>query len=142
MNATPASTPSDSSASDRIGERALVLAGAGSTGNAWEIGVVAGLSAAGIDLTEADLIVGTSAGSTVAAQITGASPADLLAAILDAPPRPQAGPGRPGRGQMPNGPVRDVMARTAAIIAAAEALPTCAAGWARRHSPIGPGVPR
>lgn len=121
MNATPASTPpSDSSGADHRGERALILAGAGSTGNAWEIGIVAGLSDAGIDLTGADLIVGTSAGSTVAAQITGASPAELLAAILDAPPRPAAGPGEPGRGGNPNGPAMDVMARTAAIIAAAE----------------------
>jgi NTE family protein len=98
----------------------LVLAGAGSTGNAWEIGVVAGLSDAGIDVTEADLIVGTSAGSTVAAQITGASPADLLAAILDAPPQPQSGPGGPGRGHMPNGPAKEIMAKTSAIIATAE----------------------
>jgi len=68
------------------GERALVLHGGGSAGNAWEIGVVAGLLDAGLDVTEADLIIGTSAGSTAAAQITGASPAELLAAILAAAP--------------------------------------------------------
>ena len=61
-------------------ERALVLGGGGSAGNAWEIGVVAGLFDAGLDVTEADLIIGTSAGSTAAAQITGGvRPPQLLA---------------------------------------------------------------
>ena len=50
------------------GERALVLHGGGSAGNAWEIGVIAGLLDAGLDVTEADLIIGTSAGSTAAGQ--------------------------------------------------------------------------
>ncbi len=70
--------------------RALVLAGAGAAGNAWQLGLIAGLSDAGVDLTEADLIIGTSAGSTVAAQITsGTRPAELYAAILAVAPRPQ-----------------------------------------------------
>lgn len=69
-------------------QRALVLGGGGSAGNAWLIGVIAGLGDSGLDVTEADLVVGTSAGATAAAQIAGASPTDLLAAILDAP-RPQ-----------------------------------------------------
>jgi NTE family protein len=71
-------------------KRALVLAGAGAAGNAWEISVMAGLSDAGVDVTEADLIIGTSAGSTVAAQITsGTGPAELCAAILAETPRPR-----------------------------------------------------
>jgi NTE family protein len=49
---------------------ALVLGGGGITGIAWEIGVLAGLADAGVDLTCADLVVGTSAGSVVGAQIT------------------------------------------------------------------------
>jgi NTE family protein len=49
---------------------ALVLGGGGITGIAWEIGVLAGLADAGVDLTGADLVVGTSAGSVVGAQIT------------------------------------------------------------------------
>ena len=57
-----------------IPKRALVLGGGGSAGNAWLIGVIAGLFDAGLDVTEADLIIGTSAGSTAAAQITSASP--------------------------------------------------------------------
>ncbi|MET0763681.1 MAG: patatin-like phospholipase family protein [Blastococcus sp.] len=49
---------------------ALVLGGGGITGIAWEIGLLAGLADAGIDLTGADLVVGTSAGSVVGAQVT------------------------------------------------------------------------
>jgi len=50
---------------------ALVLGGGGITGIAWEIGLLAGLAEAGVDLSGADLVVGTSAGSVVAAQLTG-----------------------------------------------------------------------
>src|SRR5918912_4573578 len=85
------------------GERALVLGGGGSTGNAWLIGVIAGLFDAGVDVTEADLIIGTSAGSTVAAQITsGTRPADLYAAILAEVPQPPAGDAGSDRGRAPN----------------------------------------
>jgi len=54
--------------------RALVLGGGGVTGVAWEIGVLAGLAEAGVDLTGADLVVGTSAGSVVAAQVANGVP--------------------------------------------------------------------
>jgi NTE family protein len=50
-------------------DRALVLGGGGITGIAWELGLIAGLAERGIDLTGADLLVGTSAGSVVGAQI-------------------------------------------------------------------------
>lgn len=63
-------------------ERALVLGGGGASGNAWTIGVVAGLFDAGVDVTKADLIVGTSAGATAAAQISAARPSELFAAIV------------------------------------------------------------
>ena len=49
--------------------KALVLSGGGPVGIAWESGIAAGLKAQGVDLTEADFIVGTSAGSVVGAQI-------------------------------------------------------------------------
>jgi NTE family protein len=67
----------------RNGERrALVLGGGGVTGIAWEHGILTGLLDAGVDLTEADLVVGTSAGAAVAAQITsGAEPHELFAAM-------------------------------------------------------------
>lgn len=61
-------------------KRALVLGGGGVTGVAWEIGLLHGLAEQGVDLTAADLFVGTSAGSVVAAQLTGDTPlADLFA---------------------------------------------------------------
>jgi NTE family protein len=59
-----------------------VLGGGGSAGNAWLIGVIAGLADVGVDVTNADLIVGTSAGSTAAAQVTGAPPAELFATTV------------------------------------------------------------
>lgn len=52
-------------------KRALVLGGGGVTGVAWEIGLLHGLAERGVDLATADLFVGTSAGSVVAAQLTG-----------------------------------------------------------------------
>ena len=69
------------------GGRALVLGGGGVTGIAWETGLLAGLAEAGINLTAADLVVGTSAGSVVGAQILAAGPtlADLYAAQLSDP---------------------------------------------------------
>jgi NTE family protein len=93
--------------------RALVLGGGGATGNAWLIGVVGGLLEVGVDVTRADLVIGTSAGSTAAAQITGASPAALLTAVLEAPV-----PQRPARPGAPR-PVSDQIERTARLIAVA-----------------------
>jgi NTE family protein len=140
MNTTPSSTPHSSSttASDRprsdqdqprvdatervraAGERALVLGGGGSTGNAWLIGVIAGLFDAGLDVTTADLTIGTSAGSTAAAQIAGATPTELLAAILAAAPQQRTGPVGSDGGRVPIRPVADHMERMSRIIAAAE----------------------
>jgi NTE family protein len=102
------------------GERALVLGGGGSAGNAWLIGVIAGLSDAGLDVTEADLIIGTSSGSTAAAQLTSATPTELLANILAAAPQQRTGPVGSDGGRVPIGPVADHMRRTSDIIAAAE----------------------
>lgn len=50
--------------------RGLVLGGGGITGIAWETGLLTGLAEAGVDLTSADRVVGTSAGSIVGAQVT------------------------------------------------------------------------
>lgn len=90
MNTTPLSTQENpATVPKQTAGKALVLGGGGSTGNAWLIGVIAGMFDAGMDVTTADLTVGTSAGSTAAAQIAGASPSELYAAILAAPPQPQ-----------------------------------------------------
>ena len=56
--------------------RALVLGGGGVTGVAWEIGVLSGLAEAGVDLSGADVFVGTSAGSVVAAQVASDVPVE------------------------------------------------------------------
>jgi NTE family protein len=65
---------------------ALVLGGGGITGIAWEIGLLAGLAEAGVDLSGADLVVGTSAGSVVGAQITcGAALETLYERQLEPP---------------------------------------------------------
>jgi NTE family protein len=66
--------------------RALVLGGGGVTGVAWELGLLAGLAESGIDPAAADLYVGTSAGSVVAAQVTsGTGIEDLYARQLEPP---------------------------------------------------------
>ena len=102
-----------------MSERALVLGGGGASGNAWVIGVIAGLFEAGLDVTEADLIIGTSAGSTAAAQMTSATPTELLAGILSAEP-PQDRSDQSRRRPVPIGPAADHMEMMNAIIGAAE----------------------
>src|ERR1700723_2018897 len=52
-----------------MNERALVLGGGGVAGIAWTTGLLFGLSEQGVDLRNAELIVGTSAGAAVAAQL-------------------------------------------------------------------------
>jgi NTE family protein len=58
--------------------RALVLGGGGVTGVAWELGMLAGLADLGVDLAAADLIVGTSAGAAVAAQVSSGADLEML----------------------------------------------------------------
>jgi NTE family protein len=138
MNTTPSSTlhSTATTASDRprsdedqaqidatkrlpaAGERALVLGGGGSTGNAWLIGVIAGLFDAGLDVTTADLTIGTSAGSTAAAQLAGATPLALLAATLAPLPPQRTGPGGSNGGRVAD--AANHIERMNAIIAAAE----------------------
>lgn len=50
-------------------DRCLVLGGGGVAGIAWQIGVIAGLARGGVILQDADLFVGTSAGSVAGAQL-------------------------------------------------------------------------
>ncbi|HEX6449040.1 MAG TPA: patatin-like phospholipase family protein [Trebonia sp.] len=66
-------------------ERALVLGGGGVAGAAWMTGLLFGLAEAGQDVTAgAELVVGTSAGSTVGAQLASGLPlADLYARQVD-----------------------------------------------------------
>jgi NTE family protein len=96
---------------------ALVLGGGGAAGNAWQIGVIAGLAEAGLDVAAtADLVIGTSAGATAAAQVrSGTPPAELLASVL-APPMQPVGQNRE---RPPSLPMATVFARMRAIGAAA-----------------------
>ena len=133
MNAKPVSLPQststagDGSTDDQpraegtrvgpaAGRRALVFGGGGSAGNAWLIGVVAGMGDAGLHVAQADLVIGTSAGSTAAAQVTSADPAGLLADILAAVPPQQTAPPGAGSRRGPDAPVVDHQERTRRII--------------------------
>ena len=121
--ATPTSgTPASATP---LGERALVLGGGGSAGNAWLIGVIAGLADGGVDAARSDLIVGTSAGATAAAQLTspGATPGRLLDDTLTATPPQRTTPSGAGATARPAGrplpqSVPDHMQRMRDIIAA------------------------
>jgi NTE family protein len=70
---------------------ALVLGGGGITGIAWELGILKGLADAGVDLSEADLVVGTSAGSVVGTQLASGRPLQELYATQLAPPDTEIG---------------------------------------------------
>ena len=96
---------------------ALVLGSGGAAGNAWQIGIIAGLAEAGVDMTDAaDLVIGTSSGATAAAHIrSGIPPAELLASILSEPV-PPVGQNRQGP---PSPPMAAVFERMRAIGAAA-----------------------
>ena len=60
--------------SDGAPDLTLVLGGGGVAGIAWHTGILRGLADAGVDVTGADLVIGTSAGSTVAAQLGAGRP--------------------------------------------------------------------
>jgi NTE family protein len=63
--------------------RALVLSGGGPVGIAWESGLLGGFAKAGLDLSKADFIMGTSAGAFVGARLAmGVTPEALAAPFL------------------------------------------------------------
>jgi len=84
--------------------RALVLGGGGPVGIAWECGLIAGLARAGLDLGQADFILGTSAGSFVGARLaTGAASVSLAEPILaEAGRAPPPAPGPQGERRPPD----------------------------------------
>jgi NTE family protein len=102
---------------------ALVLGGGGAAGNAWEIGIIAGLAEAGLDMIEAaDLMVGTSAGAAAAAQLRSGIPtAELLALVLSPPVQP-VGQNRQRSPSLPMGAVFDRMRAISAAAASAADL--------------------
>jgi NTE family protein len=90
--------------------RALVLGGGGPVGVGWESGLAVGLAREGVVLGEADLIVGTSAGSIVGSRLAlQMDLADLVSAVGRPLPLP-AGTGAPE----PTGDLMTVWADTAA----------------------------
>ena len=68
------------SAQKKAPTKALVLGGGGVAGIGWETGVLFGLAEAGVDVSDADVVIGTSAGSTMAAQMLSGTP---LATLYD-----------------------------------------------------------
>jgi len=76
-----------------MAKRALVLGGGGPVFVAWESGILAGLAQAGLDLSNADYILGTSAGSIVGSLLaTGRPPSALAEPFLGAPAEQQTSP--------------------------------------------------
>jgi len=68
-----------------MGKRALVLGAGGHAASAWEIGVITGMAEGGVDVRDADVIVGTSAGSLVGALISSKlTPEELFQRQTDA----------------------------------------------------------
>jgi NTE family protein len=58
-------------------KRALVLGGGGVVGVAWETALIQGLREGGVDVGEADVVVGTSAGSMVGTRVAAGHDLDL-----------------------------------------------------------------
>lgn len=81
--------------------RALALGGGGPVRIAWEPEVAAGLAEAGVEIAEADRIIGASAGAFIGAQLAGGrSPAPLAQAQIALGEREAQAKaeGRPGAG--------------------------------------------
>lgn len=55
-------------------QRALVLGGGGFVASSWITGLITGMAEAGIDVRDADLLIGTSSGARVALQLASAAP--------------------------------------------------------------------
>ncbi|MGH2633805.1 MAG: patatin-like phospholipase family protein [Tepidiformaceae bacterium] len=107
-----------------MARRALVLGGGGPVGIAWETGLAAGLAEHGIDLREADIIVGTSAGSAVGAQLAlGRVPSEMVTAI-----KGQAGAAPPAATGSAPAPAADLteLMRLMARAASGESTPEAA----------------
>ncbi len=68
-----------------------MLGGGGITGIAWEVGVLTGLARAGVDLTDAETVVGTSAGAVVGTTVASGQPLEDAYAEQLAPPDHEIG---------------------------------------------------
>lgn len=70
----------------------MVLAGGGYAASAWEIGLATGMADAGLDLRDADLLIGTSSGARVALSLASRLPLDE---VFQARVSPRAQPAEP-----------------------------------------------
>jgi NTE family protein len=89
----------------RTMDRALILGGGGPVGEAWESGVIVGLMEKGVDLSRADLIVGTSAGAIVGARLASRMPSS---SIIEAAVARSDGPPPSKADERPTGPPPDL----------------------------------
>lgn len=111
-----------------MAEVALVLGGGGLVGHAWHVGALAGLAdATGWNAGRADLIVGTSAGAVVGAELRAhLHPSELLrpgvGAVPTTVPRPDRGP-RSFRPAAPAMALRALLSRAPVGLPAAGVLP-------------------
>ncbi|HVL04190.1 MAG TPA: patatin-like phospholipase family protein, partial [Acidimicrobiales bacterium] len=136
-----------------VPEVALVLGGGGLVGHAWHVGALAGLAdATGWAPGPADLIVGTSAGAVVGAELrAGLHPSDLLRPGVGAAPTTRPVPARGPLSFRPAAPamaLRALGARAPGGLAAAGMLPRgrhdpgiIRAAIARLHPEAGPWPP-
>ncbi|NLJ53214.1 MAG: patatin-like phospholipase family protein [Intrasporangiaceae bacterium] len=72
-------------APDHHPRRALVLGSGGHTGIAWEIGIIQGLLQESVDVRDADLLIGSSAGSVVASHLALGGDIDEAIELLGSP---------------------------------------------------------
>lgn len=85
--------------------RALVLGGGGPVGIAWESGLLNGLADSGVDVSTADFIMGTSAGSFVGARLAmGVDPRTFAEPFINA----AIGEKSPDRPARPSAPPADL----------------------------------
>ena len=113
--------------------RAVVLGAGGPAGIAWEVGIMAGLADVGIDVREADLLIGTSAGSVVVAGLASAQGFEELFAQQVDPARQVSelrAPVEFGRlrhdlaaAKEGGGSVSEILQRVGAVAAAARTVP-------------------
>jgi len=117
-------------------KRALVLAGGGVAGIAWETGVLRGIAdespATAATLLASDVLVGTSAGSAVSAQVGSGTGLDELFArqVADSSPELDPGVGVEGIAELflaamtePNTSAAQKMQRIGAVALATETVP-------------------
>jgi len=123
-----------------MARRALVLGGGGAVGVAWESGLLSGLAEAGLDLSGADFILGTSAGSIVGSQLAMGRDSTSLAAPILSEGAAQQG-STPGRS--PGAPPPDLsmlMQKMAKVMSSAEPADAARAelgAWALQAETVG-----